>query len=348
MNIATWNRRDTAVFIFAVLGLLITTAGSPIDADTCRQEDESAAADDNDSSKSAAAAAQDSKVGISFGNEVQYKWKVGFKIATAGGSFKNVMVTIPVPVEWPEQNVRLLEENVPIEMGDFDYRELDDNVKQIIAKIDSIPARKLVEFDLTFLVTVREIVAPPDPSVFQKPSPVPKNIRHYLGVGPGITYRNGKIRSQVKKLVKTSESAWHQTEAIFDWVRDNIEYRDGEKQDTLTTFRQRAGNAEDLVGLFVAMCRANKVPARMVWIEGHQYAEFYLWDQEKNGHWIPCNVAGLREFGSYSNPRIIQQKGDNIKVPENKERLKFVPEFITGKGKARPKVLFVRELLSTD
>ncbi len=86
----------------------------------------------------------------------------------------------------------------------------------------------------------------------------------------------------------------------------------------------------------------------MVWVDGHQYAEFYLWDAEKNGHWFPCNVAGLREFGSYSDPRVIQQKGDNIKVPETKGRQKFVAEFVTGQGTAKPKLHFVRELTPVD
>ena len=40
---------------------------------------------------------------------------------------------------------------------------------------------------------------------------------------------------------------------------------------------------DDLVGLFVAMCRSLKIPARMVWVPDYSYAEFYLEDAEGKG-----------------------------------------------------------------
>jgi hypothetical protein len=46
-----------------------------------------------------------------------------------------------------------------------------------------------------------------------------------------------------------------------------------------------------------------------------------------------------------SEPRIIQQKGDNIRVPEKPQPQRFVTEFVTGEGAAKPSVEFIRELL---
>lgn len=144
------------------------------------------------------------------------------------------------------------------------------------------------------------------------------------------------------------ETAWEKVEAIFDWVRENIEYRNEEPDDSLSVFRKKKGCSEDLAGLFVAMCRSAKIPARMVWVEGAQYAEFYLQDSTDTGHWFPCNVAGRREFGSNAEPRIILQKGDNIKVPEKETRQKYCAEFVSGSGNVKPIVKFVRELLPAD
>jgi len=91
------------------------------------------------------------------------------------------------------------------------------------------------------------------------------------------------------------------------------------------------------------MCRINKVPARMVFVHGTQYAEFYLVDDKQQGHWFPCNVTGIPEFGSLSDPKIILQKGDNYRVPGEKQKLKFVPEKATWKGNKPRKMGFLRE-----
>ena len=282
--------------------------------------------------------------GIRFGREVKFKWKVGIRIATAGSSFDNVEFTMPIPVDWPEQSVKLLDEKVPPEMGEVKFRELNSRVKQIRTVLRTIPSRTLLEFEQTYLITIRAVEPPEDTSQFQLIKPLPREFREYLGVGPQITYRKGKVRTTVNAVVKDIDTPWAKAEAIYDWISENIEFRDGENQSTDETVKLGAGNAEDIAGLFVAMCRCVKIPARMVWVDGHQYAEFCLWDQEKKPHWFPVNVAGLKEFASYSDPRVIQQKGDNIKIPGQKQRVKFVPEFVTGKGKSRPKVQFIREL----
>lgn len=286
-----------------------------------------------------------SAVGVTLRNPAKYKWKVGAKIVTGSNACRDMLITIPVPTEWPEQTVSIVAENFPSLVQDVTYRDLDSGVKQMVVKIRTVPPKTIVELDVTLAVEVSEIVAPAITTGFSVPEKVDKDIKQYLGVSPGISYRNSKLRKQVKEIVADKKTAWQQVESIYDWVRDNIEFREGDPQDCLSAFRTKSGCAEDLVGLFVAMCRAHDVPARMVWVEGHQLAEFYLVDQDNQGHWFPCNVAGLRDFGANSDPRIILQKGDNIRVPEKEQRQKYVAEFVTGSGRSKPAVGFVRELL---
>jgi hypothetical protein len=109
----------------------------------------------------------------------------------------------------------------------------------------------------------------------------------------------------------------------------------------------RDGHAdkEDLNSLFVALCRAHKVPARMVWSLDSCHAEFYLQDAAEKGLWIPCQLHGEKQFGQVSDHRPILEKGDNFKVPEKKEAQRFVAEFLTGKGGGgKPQVEFRRRL----
>jgi hypothetical protein len=86
--------------------------------------------------------------------------------------------------------------------------------------------------------------------------------------------------------------------------------------------------------LFVALCRAESIPARLVRVPGHCYPEFYLLDRNGKGHWFPCQAAGTRAFGSMPDPRPILQKGDNVLVPEpgtkKKTKVRFLPETLIG------------------
>ncbi|MEM7457695.1 MAG: transglutaminase domain-containing protein [Planctomycetota bacterium] len=283
--------------------------------------------------------------GISLGNPLSYKWRVGVQIQTGDRPCKNLRLTIPVPVDWPEQVVEIDEESIPVQFTDLDYRDGESGIRQIVAGIRHIDANTEVTMTVTYNVQVSPINGPTDTSIYSIPEEVPRELRQYLGTSPGITFRNSKMRRQVREIVAEHEMAWNQVEGIYDWIRDNVEYRQITMSDSLSVFRAGEGCAEDLVGLFVAMCRAHEVPARMVWVDGHQYAEFYLADNTGEGHWFPCNVAGLRDFGSISDPRIILQKGDDIDVPEKSESQRYVAEHLSGSGNVKPAVRFIRLML---
>ena len=78
-----------------------------------------------------------------------------------------------------------------------------------------------------------------------------------------------------------------------------------------------------------------------------------LADQEKNGHWFPCQVAGTRDFGGMAEFRPILQKGDNFYVPEQRKegRQHYAAEFLKAdslSGIGKPTVIWVKELLPAD
>ena len=54
--------------------------------------------------------------GVSFSNSVKNRWRVGVKIKGGSRSARNFLVTIPVPVNWPEQVVELHSEDMPAEV----------------------------------------------------------------------------------------------------------------------------------------------------------------------------------------------------------------------------------------
>ncbi len=283
--------------------------------------------------------------GVSFGEPSTINWRVGVLMATGSNAVQNVICRIPVPTQWPEQTVSVENEDFPTEITDVTW-EKTGNIKFLKFRISAVPAGEKFVATVTFRVTTNQIIAPKNPSIFRIPERKTRDIKAYYSASPEIEIRDSKMKKQAKEIFANSQSDWNKVQALYDWVRDNIEERSGTPVGATKAFQQKFGTGEDRVSLFVAMCRINKVPARMVFVDGTQYAEFHLVDDKEVGHWFPCKVSGIREFGEIGEPKVILQKGDNYRVSGEKKKLKFVPAKATVRGTKPARVLFVREPMS--
>ncbi len=142
---------------------------------------------------------------------------------------------------------------------------------------------------------------------------------------------------------------WQRVEALYDYVIEHVKYEDGaQDKSSVQALQDGKADCHGISALFVAMCRTAKVPARMVWVDEHQYAEFYLEDEAGKGHWYPVQSAGTRAFGEMPTPKVILQKGDNFRVPERRrERLRYASDFtiLLSLEKYKPTVTYIREQL---
>jgi transglutaminase-like putative cysteine protease len=112
--------------------------------------------------------------------------------------------------------------------------------------------------------------------------------------------------------------------AIYDWVIDNMTYRDVEGlKGAKFALENGYGECGDYSALFTALCRAAGIPARTVvgrWAtsspnDWHVWAEFYL---PRYG-WLPVDPTvadgdgrGRAYFGNLDNKRLILHKGFTI------------------------------------
>lgn len=286
--------------------------------------------------------------GPQLGEQVTKRYQVGCIVTANAGPCVGIIATVPVPMEWPEQEVRVIQEDKSQFVRTFKYNVLDNGVRQLHIAIPQLPAGAEAQALVTLEITRHTLTPPPDPTEFSIPTKIPREIGIYLGDSPYIESRNSKIISTSREIIAGKESAWEKVEAIYDWVRENVQYKEGKLKGGLAALRDGEGDCEDMSSLFIAMCRANKIPARTVWVPGHCYPEFYLVDKEGHGHWIPCQAAGTRAFGGIPETKPILQKGDNFKVPERPgDRQRYVAEFLTGKG-GKPTVKFIRKSLDGD
>lgn len=275
---------------------------------------------------------------------------VGVKVTTADGAMAQTIATTVLPTVWPEQQVEVIETNIPNGVR-HTLRDLPGNNRQLVLTAPSIPAFQTVEGTLKLRIVKSHIVGPADPSTLVIPAQkqLSRELKLFTGNSPYIDAGGSEVRKIARDIANQKpETAWEHVELIYDWVRENIKYTRGELKDTRKTLRDKTGDCEEMTSLFVALCRASDVPARCVWIPNHCYPEFYLEDADGNGFWFPCQAAGSHNFGSMPEYLPILQKGDRFKVPEKPENQRYLADYLSSKkiiGQQAPKVQFIRQLL---
>ncbi len=281
---------------------------------------------------------------VRLGEEHVSRYKIGVVIQAVGGPCRGIIATIPVPADWPEQTVRIFDEDVSANVGQVSYQMLEGGVKQMVVSIALLQGGDEAHAMVTVEVNRRTLIAPEDTSQFVLPKQMDRQTRRFLAPSPYIESRHGRIRKLAKEITKDQESAWEKVESIYDWVRENVDYQNGKLKGALAALRDGTGDCEELTSLFIALCRANGIPARTVWVPGHCYPEFYLADETKQGHWIPCQAAGSHSFGGIVEQRPVLQKGDNFRVPGSRTVQRYVAEKLkVAAATGKPAVRFVRE-----
>jgi transglutaminase-like putative cysteine protease len=288
--------------------------------------------------------------GPALGPPQTQRLQVGLIVKAQGGACRGIVATAPVPMEWPEQSVRIAEENVSPRVKKVSYRQVEGTARQMVIEIPQLAAGEEAQALVTFEIARHTLAPPQDTTAFVLPQKLDRQLRAYLAESPSIESRHPKIRALAKEAAAGKQSAWETVEALYDTARDKVQYKFGPLKGGLKALEDGEGDCEDISSLFIALCRANDIPARTVWVgrpsSGHCYPEFYLADAAGNGYWLPCQAAGDRAFGGMPELRPILQKGDNFRVPEHRERQRYIAEFFrAADAKGQPSVRFVCESL---
>lgn len=281
--------------------------------------------------------------GPRLGEPVTQKWQLGLVVSAASGPCTGLVGYVPLFVDWPEQQVSVVAEDVTPNVR-LTY-QMVDGVKVMLVHIPQLPAGEEAKALLTFEVRRAPIVPPANTDIYELPDPkkLPRDVRPYLAPSPGIESKAPKLRSLARDITSKHEKAWKKVEALYDWVRAHVKYEKGHAQGALAAIKAGKGNTDDLTSAFIALCRAMEIPARTVWIPGHCYPEFYLVDDEGQGHWFPCEMKEQRSFGGIAEQRPVLMKGDNFRPPyAPRDRQRLLTEYLTGSG-GKPKHRFTRQ-----
>lgn len=198
--------------------------------------------------------------GVQLGPPVTTKLKVGV-VVKARSNLQNALATVPVPIDWPEQSVHVVNEELSGSVPGVNYRTSSVTLKQMLVELPLVPAGQEARAVLTLEISRSPAKPPADTTVFRTAKKMERQLMTYLGPSPQIEPRHAKITAQLKQIVSTDQSAWQQVESIYDWVRTNIAATaTEERKGAARTLLDKAGHAEDITSLFIALCRAPKSP----------------------------------------------------------------------------------------
>lgn len=279
-----------------------------------------------------------------------YRLRVVIKLTATDGPVRNIIATGPIPMDWPEQRVRLISEKISPQCKATE-QVLKGQAALIKFQVPQISKGSSVFVERLYEITRyrTKFLLPGEDLKLSRV--VPAELKDQVaGMAPGVETKSPQMIELAESLRKVSEDlgAWETIKTFWSWTRDNVKFENGDFRGALYAIENRCGDCEEMSALFVGLCRLSGIPARTVWVESHDYPEFYLVDSHGKGHWIPAQVVGPPWFGEITEYRPIFQKGDRFYDPLQKAYVRYVPHTVKGVegGQHPPKVEFRHDIIA--
>ncbi len=245
-------------------------------------------------------------------SEERSSGKEGGIYLPSSGKRNSFLLWLARPKEWENQKEVKIEQSISsleqyedkkngniIDFFDFSYEMAGK--KQLKVQF------ALTAYEVALQETEERVKEYDSSSVFYRE--YTKNDR-FLTQTEGIIAFSRQLTGKEKRYVKKAEK-------IYDWITENISFKEtGLRRSVIYVFRKREGNMEEISSLFVTMCRAAGIPARMVSgakeDDSHQQ-NFHLWSEfylDPTG-WVPVDCVD-KLFGKLENTKTVISKGENI------------------------------------
>jgi len=270
-----------------------------------------------------------------------YSVKVGIELCGRGDATR-LVATTTLPVECPEQ--KLADEQIKTEGCQAETRQIGPLARQLVLHAAQIAAGQTVTAWWQAKVTLLKQYFHYQAEQFPEKQKVPGEVlRQYMGDSPGIQTRLPELQKLCAELRGEAQHPWEIARRFATWIPRNIRPQLGRYTSVQTALETRQGDCQEMSALFVALCRAAGIPARLVWVPNHNWSEFFLVDQEGAGHWIPAHTACYFWFGWTGAHELVLQKGDRLRVPERGSYFRLLEDWAQWSGK-RPEVHYPADL----
>ncbi len=92
---------------------------------------------------------------VRFGEAKTLRFRVGAEITASRGACRGIVAMVTVPLECPEQQVQLLDEDFSTEVGEVTYRNLQEGARQMLISVPFLPSGATARAVVTAEVTMR-------------------------------------------------------------------------------------------------------------------------------------------------------------------------------------------------
>lgn len=267
--------------------------------------------------------------------------EVGIEL-TGRGNATPLAATTTVPVACPEQKID--EEHVVANGCQAQIRQLAPYSRQLCLSAPQIVDGQTISAVAQLRLTISKQYFNYRRAQFPEAQTVPNEVRRqYLGDSPGIETRCKEIKKLLDELRGKLTHPWDLAQQFAAWIPRHIQPQIGTYTGVIRALDAHRGDCEEMSAVFVALCRAAGIPARLVWVPNHNWAEFYLTDSEGQEHWIPAHTACYFWFGWTGAHELVLQKGDRIRVPERGRNFRLTEDWMQWGGR-RPEVRYLAKL----
>jgi hypothetical protein len=271
-----------------------------------------------------------------------YLLNVGIELVGQGDSAQ-IKATTPVPIHCPEQKIE--EERIETRGCEAQIREIGPDARQLFLFAPGIASGQTISAVAHYKLMLYKQYHNYQRDQFPQAQKIPGDVRRqYLGDSPGIQTRCKEVRQLLEKLSGDSQHPWDLAKKFAAWIPQNIRPQIGPFAGAAAAIENRLGDCAEMSAVFVALCRAAGIPARLVWVPDHNWSEFYLTDKQGQGHWIPSHTACYFWFGWTGAHELVLQKGDRLRLPERGSKpYRLQPDWMEQIGR-RPAVRYLAEL----
>lgn len=271
----------------------------------------------------------------------QFEVSIGIRW-TGRGDATNLVASTVAPTEHPEQKV---ETSGVVPKGcAAKVNKLADGAAQLVAGAAGIVKGQVIEAIANFKLTISKDYRGFEKEQFLEDQPINNLLRKaYLGNSPGIQTTSRHVKQVVSETLGDQSHPWDKAMKFYQWVWENIKGKPGVYTSVSEAIRKKVGDCEERAGVFVALCRSADIPARLVWVPNHCWAEIGLFDEQNKFHWIPIHTAAYSWFGWTGAHELVLQKGDSIPVYGKKRPERLVSDWHQWKG-TQPKIEFLASI----
>ncbi|MBT6055451.1 MAG: hypothetical protein HOH16_08485, partial [Planctomycetaceae bacterium] len=128
-----------------------------------------------------------------FGGTGIQRYRVGVRVVAEGGRCRDIYATLPVPRDWPEQRVRIVEEDTTTDVRRLRFRDVNGAARQMIVEIPDLPAGREASAIVTYELERSAILPPHTTNDLKPPTRSDRDISVFLRPSPYIESRHTSI-----------------------------------------------------------------------------------------------------------------------------------------------------------